>query len=392
MVKKSAGAGKRLKFPKFGAVLDRLESFAEYGLDAEMFLCRRAYYGECQEVRILHASTYLHGAWPEVQRIIQYMNGEGFFVEYRRYAGREFRREWMSADVLLLGCDSKEWRRVAEALTETGRGLLGVWGGWDVLWYFADGRVPRDARLHRNGSVPCRNDWFSAEGIRMVRTHARRRFDVVARRGLLVTLELSIADGIDRLVAPTPRYDDFGRKVNRLKYAKKRIKGGGRDWRLFFAAVEFLMEVRNRSSHPNVDSSFDERMKAYEEFKKVAIGHGFDFSAYAKHGCPPDTDSQFRQASMRAVVALTGMANAWLDECDRDGIWAPPAYRILTDAVTYESLRMPHPRPAASGPAQPPAFAGLQQDYLGYGKPAPAQPLALVVRLPRVLGYVILER
>lgn len=127
------------KLPRFGAVLDRLDAFAGYGLDAEMFLCRRVYYGQCQEVRILHASTYLHGVWPEVCKIILHMNDKGFYIEQRPYNSRKFHREWMSADLLLLGCDSKEWRRILKALTEMEYGLLGVWGRWDILWYFTDG-------------------------------------------------------------------------------------------------------------------------------------------------------------------------------------------------------------------------------------------------------------
>ena len=318
MVRKSAKASRRLEFPKFGAVQDRMLHFAEYGLDVAMYWCRRMHYGECQEVRILHASTYLDGAQPEIQKILQYMNGEGFLVEYKRYAGRRFRREWMSADVLLLGCDSKEWRRIIEALTEMERGLLGVWRGWDVLWYFADGRVPHVARMHMGGGGLCSNDGFSAECIRMMHAHIRRRFDVVTRRGLLVTLEQCIAGSIDRLVDANQNYDTFGRKVDRLKFKMKDVKGN-RDWDLFVAAAEFLMEARNRSSHPSVTSSFKLRQETYGEFKKVAREYGFEIPP-PTHGCPIDTDSQNRQAYMKLLVALTRMAKAWLDECDKN-IW-----------------------------------------------------------------------
>ena len=79
-MKKPKGTGKRLTFPKFGAVQDRRWRFAEYGLDAEMYWCRRMHYGDCQEVRILHISTYLNGAWPEAHKIIQYMNSGNCFA------------------------------------------------------------------------------------------------------------------------------------------------------------------------------------------------------------------------------------------------------------------------------------------------------------------------
>ena len=287
---------------------------AEYGLDVAMYWCRRMHYGECQEVRVLHASTYLHGTWPEIQKILEYMNGEGFVVEHKQYASRRFCLEWMSADVLLLGCDSKEWRRIIEALTEMERGLLGVWRGWDILWYFADDRVPRAVRMHMGGSGLATNDRCSAEGIRMIRAHIRRRFDVVARRGLFVTLEQWIADSIDRLVPARQDYDTFGRKVDRLKSKMKGVEGD-RDWDLFVAATELLMEARNRSSHPRVTSSFNQRNMAYDEFKKVARTYGFEIPHIA-HGCPSNTDSQDRQAYMKMLVAMARMAKTWLDECD----------------------------------------------------------------------------
>ena len=239
-------------------------------------------------------------------------------VEYKRYKGREFRREWATADVLLLGCDSNEVARVGEAMREMEHGLLGTLREWDVLWYFVDGRVPRDARIRMGGSGLCRNDAFSEEGIRMVRAHVRRRFDITAQRGLFITLEQWITDGIDRLVTPNPRRDNFGQKVNRLKSKMDEVTGD-RDWDLFIATVEFLMEARNRSSHPRVSSSFDSRQDAYDEFKKVARRYGFEIPP-ADHGCPIETDSQNRQVFMKLLVALSRMAKVWLDECNKS-IW-----------------------------------------------------------------------
>ena len=284
-----------------------------------MYQCRRSHYDECQEVRILHASTYLHGAYPEVLKILQHMEGEGFVVRHKPYASRKFHRDWMTADVLLLGCDSKEWRRVIEALTEMERGLLGVWRGWDVLWYFADGCVPHVVRMHMGGNGLSSNDRFSTDGICMIRAHTRRRFDLVARRGLFITMEQCIADGIDRIVDAKPDRDTFGKKVCRIK---SKISGveSNRDWELFVATTEFLMEARNRSSHPNVTSSFEQRQDAYEEFKKVARKHKFDIPP-STHGCPTDTDTQNRQSYMKLLVTLTRMAKTWLDECDKN-TWA----------------------------------------------------------------------
>ena len=310
-----AGTDGQPAFPKFGAVQDRTWRFDEYGLDVEMYWCYRSHYRECQEVRILHASTYRPGAWPEILKIIQYMNGEGFRVEYKPYGGREFHQEWSTADVLLLGCDSKQAARVRGAMDEMERGLHGVLREWDVLWYFADGRVPREARLHMGGSGLCAGDRFSAEGIRMVRAHIRRRHDTTAQRGLYVTQEQWIVDGIDRIIPPDPEWDNFGQKVNLLK---KCIGTDGRDRDLFFAVTEFLMEVRNRSSHPKVSSSFDNRMASYQELKAKARLYGIDLGSFLGHGCPMRQDGepshQDRHVGRRSSVAWARMAIAWLND------------------------------------------------------------------------------
>ena len=301
--------------PRFGAVLDRAVSFVRYELDMEMYHLHRAHHHRCQEVRILHASTYLPGAQPEVCKIIEYMNGKGFVLKHMRHWGRVFNPECFTADVLLLGCDSKQVENIKEAMDEMERGLHGVFRERDVLWYFADGHVSRRARRHMGGSGLCSNDSFSAEGIRMMSSHIRRRHDITAQRGLYITLEQWITDGIDRIVPANSKWDTFGRKVDRLK---KRVGTGGRDRDLFFAVTEFLMEMRNRSSHPNVDSSFDRPMDSYNHLKDVVHQHEFDLRAFTIHGCPMEQDGepdhQGRHVLRRTCVALARMARAWLEE------------------------------------------------------------------------------
>ena len=301
--------------PRFGAVLDRMESFARYGLDTEMYHLRRNHCGSCQEVRMLHASTKLSGARPEVGKIIEYMNGEGFVVEGKLRGGRKYRPEWLTADMLLLGCDSKRATRASNAMDEMERGLHGLLREWDVLWYFSDGGTPHDRRASIGEGSLCCNDGFSDDGIRMAHAHIRRRCDITARRGLYITLEQWISDGIDRIVPPKTNWDTFGKKVDRLK---RDIGAGGRDRELFFAVVEFLMEVRNRSSHPRVSSSFVRRMASYNHLEHVADRHGFDLHQFDNHGCPRSQDNepspQDWHAAQRACIVLTHMAGAWLGE------------------------------------------------------------------------------
>ena len=264
---------------------------------------------------MLHASTHLSGARSEICKIIEYMKGEGFVVEGKLRGGREYRPEWLAADTLLLGCDSKRAARIRDAMDEMERGLHGLLREWDVLWYFTDGGTPHDERTRMGEGALCCDDKFSTEGMRMVHAHIRRRSDITAQRGLYITLEQWISDGIDRIVPPKIKRDAFGKKVDRLK---KYIGADGRDRELFFAVAEFLMEMRNRSAHPRVSSSFARRMASYSHLEDVAGRHGFDLHQFTEHGCPASQDNepspQDWHAARRACIVLAHMAKAWLVE------------------------------------------------------------------------------
>ena len=221
------------EFPKFGSVLDRKRIFAEYGFDGEMYVCRRGIYrGEYQEVCILHIGTNLYGAGLEVYKIIEYMNGEGFVVDPPQYRGRVFQRDWIRADILLFGCYSKKADDAYKVMLEMERGLHGISREWDVMWYFADGCIYWKELKRMGGSGVCSNNEFSTDGICMMHAHLRRRYNLTFRRGLFVTLERLVGDGIDRLVLANPDYDTFGRKIYRFKkeVEKKWNVMDDRDW------------------------------------------------------------------------------------------------------------------------------------------------------------------
>ena len=261
---------------------------------------------------MLHASTCRSGARPEIGKIVKYMNGEGFAVEHMQDSGLIFHPDGPIADVLLLGCNSRQMERAKEAMDEMERGLHGILREWDVLWYFTDGHVPDHALRHMDGSGLCADDRFAAEGICMMRAHIRRRHDATSHRGLHITLEQWIVDGIDRIVPPNPKWDSFGKKVKRLK---KHIGADGRDKELFFAATEFLMKMRNRSSHPNDNTSFKKRRESYNHFEKVAARYAFDFDQFIGHEVPTDDPNhQDWHVLRRACVALARIARAWLEE------------------------------------------------------------------------------
>ena len=300
--------------PKFGAVQDRMGSFGEHGLIGEMYVCYRWYLNEPQEVRILHLSTNLVVSRPEVVRVIEYMNSVGF-VCTRKYVGKNFHKEWIAADVLLFGCESKHTTHMLNAMDEMERGLHGVLREWDVLRYFMDDRIPQKSYLHLDGSDMCVTSQFSQEAIHMIHAHLRRRHDLVAQRGLFDTLEQWIADGIDLIIPPKQKWDTTDKKISRLE---KHIGTGGRDRDLFFAVADFLIGIRNRSAHPNVDSSFNSRMSNYQDLKKKGHQYGFDIHLAARHDCPIRQDGepscQDRHAGRRGDVVLARMARAWLND------------------------------------------------------------------------------
>ena len=229
--------------------------------------------------------------------------------------GKDSIKNGTTADVLLLGCESRHMTRVIDAMKEMECGLHGVLREWDVLWYFMDDRVPRKAYLHMDGSGLCVTDRFSQEAIHMIHAHLRRRHDLTAQRGLFATSEQWIADGIDLIITPKPEWDTTDKKISRFE---KCIGTGDRDRDLFFVVADFLIGMRNRSAHPNVSSSFDSRMSNYQDLKKKGHQYGFDIHWASRHGCPSRQEGepthQDRHGVRRGVVALARIARAWLND------------------------------------------------------------------------------
>ena len=307
----------KLTLPKFGSVQDRMRSFSRHGFGVETYECRRAYdQGRYQELRILHVSTYLDGVWPEIRKITQYLNNDGFLTAHKRYLGREFHQDCVSSDVLLLGCDSNEIERVRNVLLEIERGMLGVWR-WDILWYFADGRVPPDARSDVRVDK-CSNDEFSADAISMIRTHIDRRYDSTAQAGLPVKLAEGLEKSIDRIIRPIGRYNSLGKRLTRLEKRATKLKGC-RDWDLFITAASFLASGRDYYTHRNQSSAMDNMLKEWGKFKKAVQNHGFVLPP-VQHEGPVVSGREDNHSRLKLLTVLGGMAKAWLDECDKS-IW-----------------------------------------------------------------------
>ena len=317
MTNAHAGGGQPT-LPKFGAVQNRAKCFVEHGFDIEMYKCLRAHYTWYQEVRILHVSTYLDGAGPEMRKIKEHMNGEGFVVYPKRHPYREFHPDYVSSDVLLLGCDSHEVERARKILLEVERGLLGIWR-WDILWYFADGRVPSDVRLH-TGASGCSNDEFSADAISRIRAHIDRRYDSTAQAGLPVKLAHRLEKSIDRVIRPKGGYDTLSTRLTRLEKRATNIKGC-RDWKLFIATADFIAAARDYLTHPHQSSAYKHMMEEWENFKDAARNHAFLMPPCVHEEDTDISNAEMKHSRLKVLTLLVGMAKSWLDECDKD-LWA----------------------------------------------------------------------
>lgn len=101
----------------------------------------------------------------------------------------------------------------------------------------------------------------------------------------------------------------FWQKVDRVK---KCIGTGGGDRDMFFAVTEFLMKVRNHSSHPKVSSSFDRCMDGHQDLKDKARLYRVGLGSFTKHGCLMRQDGepshQDRHVGRRSSIAWARMA------------------------------------------------------------------------------------
>lgn len=308
--------------PRFGAVWERAKRFGEHGFGVELYKFRRtAHTGQRQEVHVLHISTYLGGVWPEMLKITEYMNGEKFAVDHEQYLhpSRGLHRDCASSDVLLLGCDSNEVDRARKILLEAERGLFGIWK-WDILWYFADGRMPPDELLPM-GVGRYSEDKFSTDAINMIRTHIDRRDDDTAQAGLPNKLADRLERSIDRILGPKKGYYTLDKRLERLEKRATKFEGC-RDWDLFIATANFLTTIRNYYGHLNQSKARDDMLEEWGKFKKAARYHGFGLPTIG-HESPVISSREDRHNRLKLMTLFTGITKAWLDECDKS-IWAQP--------------------------------------------------------------------
>ena len=188
---------------------------------------------------------------------------------------------------------------------------------WDVLLYGTNGTPQSD--LPSSLKPTCANHAFSADGIGLAHAHIRRRDDLLARRGLHLSLQINIDGSIDTMLG-TWKMRNYMEKIGTFK---EKIKVDGRwneDAEFFFAAVEALRTSRNVGSHPlygvpqdGLDKKKKEMHDARAKFDKLAQKHKRPFG-------PPRFASPAQEDLHKAtkwVIRISQMAVVWVEEYSR---------------------------------------------------------------------------
>ena len=311
-------------FPIFGAVLNRVQNLDKYGFYGTMYRChtKKNSHGQYQEVNILHISTDVDGSMPELNKILEYMCQHGFVVEPPLLHNEgKFSWHWRLADILLLGCNSKDAARAYSFMLEMERGLHGVLWGWDALVYFTDDSEYGKILQLMGDSGVYSNSKFSADGIFLVRSHLRRRYDYVAHNGgLSIMLEALVWESTYDLVVEDNDKDTFGDKMTNLtkKIVNKDGVKNNTDWKAFVAAVDMLRNFRNLTAHPNKNQTGESIEKSWGMFDNAMANYGHIWR-YLRRTNHYDhlTDVQLYQDVRRMYTILARMTAAWLDECDK---------------------------------------------------------------------------
>ena len=208
--------------------------------NAEMFRFTNDNGGLYRHVNILHLAIDLKETQCETNRIVEFMNQNGF------RATQELNpKSFNDADIVMIGSDFSHSNDAKNAVRFVALGLNGLMPYWDVLWYGTD--------YTPNGYPPsvttplCVGNAFSIDGIFIARAHIRRRQDFMVLRGIYVSLFLEIEERIDKMLGTSGE-----RLTDKIKKLKQKIKSDGReglDADLFFAALDILRHSRHISSH-----------------------------------------------------------------------------------------------------------------------------------------------
>ena len=216
--------------------------------------------------------------------MIEWMKSQGFKIEEEiRFS--EFQYAWTQADVLLLGCYSRDVENAKNALDMLERGLYGVMQGWGVLYYFVDDKIRKNKKDVKGFDPVYSTSEFSADCIDMLHRHIWRYYDKIAHIGLMNTLTQLVGAHIDEYnkfekIPDLKSSDTFGDKLYRFKaHIRKKIDvSNDREWELFDATSNCLLHTRNFYTHIGNDSGnakllLDKFVNSYKTLAAIAFKH-----------------------------------------------------------------------------------------------------------------------
>ena len=287
------------------------------GFLCEMYVFRRSYYkGTYQDMRILHLSTMLDIAWPQMYDTLQNVANEGF--RKTSYDRAEAIKPWTYPDIIIIGCHSTDLRKLPDILDNIEK-RHGIFREWDVLIYFIDDKIPFRAHEILKGCGVISQFDFSKDAICLINHHLRRRHDVISRRGAYVTMERKLTESLDHVVKPNQQKDSLGRKVNQFnkELSEKIHCEHSKDLILVKKILDFLLKVRNWNAHPNEELSNKNRKNAWEDLKKQISECEFKFNTRIHdkwRPVPKTPDAQDYHDYMKYILMFTFMIKDWLEE------------------------------------------------------------------------------
>lgn len=239
----------------------------------------------------------------------RYMNNEGFSCHERSTRNRCV---WPSvcADVALIGIHSRDIGDVEGIIAKLERNH-GMFKGCDMLIYFIDNKVPwKTFEIMSIASTVTQYE-FADEAVRLLHTHLRRRHDLVARRGVYVTIDRILTESLDRITVPEDK-DTLGSKINRtVSVLEKHLPDSDVD--TVIKILKLLLQMRNFGIHLG-DPAFKKRKDAWDAVRDEMIRRGYHMDRGHDPNRPKsEADEQDYHDNMKDLLVPTYNINDWLD-------------------------------------------------------------------------------
>ena len=310
--------------PKFGPKLDLKEHKLHVeNFDAEMYEFTNNTWQRDKYVNVLHISTDLNAARPEMDRVIKFMKRKGYKVEIKHDLGLLTKNDVVSmgidTDMLIIGSDVARHSSAYYLLWFTTRGWFGLIPYHDILWYGIDYKPEPSVEWVKQHNNPCNLPLFSDckfswEAICAIHAYIRRRNDRSAAVGVFIDVIREIEGHINELVCDVWKMRTF-EKFDRFKTKVMDGGYGGPDVELFFAALDVLRHSRNVGAHlvrGIPPDKVEKELKRVEDdcskFDILVTKHKFPFP-------PPRGSSEVdAHSDYKWQLSLARIVSIWLED------------------------------------------------------------------------------